>query len=212
MSFSEIDIFLFEKFFSSKTDSKIFLNMIQMNFNEKFDKANEIKIINRLYDLSYIIMNYLYYQIKGRMLLKEKFSVVISDESYSQLVNSYNNLIKEIKSKFNFDKIPYKYFIEEDDKNKSNLNNIFNNKNRTEFFFHVILNYSYYIIFVHDNQNYKTQHNLIPAIFQNNKKDYSSLFTSSSHINQQKFRSQKISFDNFIIKSIKFRNLNPYFS
>ena len=204
MSFSEIDIFLFEKFFSSKTDSKIFLNMIQMNFNGKFDKANEIKIINRLYDLSYIIMNYLYYQIKGRMLLKEKFSVVISDESYSQLVNSYNNLIKEIKSKFNFDKIPYKYFIEENDKNISNLNKIFNNKNRTEFFFHVILNYSYYIIFVHDNPNYKTQHNLIPAIFQNNKKDYSSFFTSSSHINQQKFRKFYVNFlVNFFINHHK---------
>ena len=45
MSFNEIDIFLFEKFFSSKTDSKSLLNMIQMNFNEKLDKANEIKII-----------------------------------------------------------------------------------------------------------------------------------------------------------------------
>ena len=60
MSFNEIDIFLFEKFFSSKTDSKSLLNMIQMNFNEKLDKANEIKIINRLYDLPYIIINYLF--------------------------------------------------------------------------------------------------------------------------------------------------------
>ena len=201
MSFNEIDIFLFEKFFSSKTDSKSLLNMIQMNFNEKLDKANEIKIINRLYDLPYIIINYLYYQVNRKILIKEKFSFLIANELYSELLNSYNNLIKDIKSKFNFDKIPYKYFIEEDDKNKSNLNNIFNNKNRTEFFFHVILNYSYYIIFVHDNSNYKNQHNLIPAIFQNNKKDLSSLFTSSTQLNNQKIKKYFVNFlVNFFIK------------
>ena len=124
MSFNEIDIFLFEKYFSSKTDSKSLLNMIQMNFNEKLDKANEIKIINRLYDLPYIIINYLYYQVNRKILIKEKFSFLIANELYSELLNSYNNLIKDIKSKFNFDKIPYKYFIEEDDKNKSNLNTV----------------------------------------------------------------------------------------
>ena len=58
MSFNEIDLFLFEKFFSSKSDSKFILSMIQIHFNQKVDKAQETKILNRLYDLPYIIQNY----------------------------------------------------------------------------------------------------------------------------------------------------------
>ena len=183
MSFNKVDIFLFEKFFSSKIDPKTFLRMIQMNFNEKIDKANENKIINRLFDLPYIILKYLYYQIKGKILLKEKFSILINNELYIEISESYNNLISEINNKFNFNKIPYNYFIAKE------ANNIFNVKNKSEFFFHVILNYSYYIIFVNDNPNYKTQHNLIPSIFKNNKKDLSSLFDSCSiHIKNSKYK------------------------
>ena len=134
MSFNKVDIFLFEKFFSSKTDSKLFLKMIQMNFNEKIDKANENKIINRLYDLPHIILNYLYYQVKGKILLKEKFSITINNELYLDLLNSYTNLNNEINTKINFNKIPYNFFLEKEEKNIPN-NNIFIDKNKTEFFF-----------------------------------------------------------------------------
>ena len=134
MSFNKVDIFLFEKFFSSKTDSKLFLKMIQMNFNEKIDKANENKIINRLYDLPHIILNYLYYQVEGKILLKEKFSISINDKLYSDILNSYTMLNNEINTKFNFNKIPYNFFLEKEEKNIPN-NNIFIDKNKTEFFF-----------------------------------------------------------------------------
>ena len=60
MSFGEVDIFLFQKFFSNKTDSKSILDLIQVHFNQKIDKANENKKINKLYDLHFIIMNCLY--------------------------------------------------------------------------------------------------------------------------------------------------------
>ena len=189
MSFNNIDIFLFEKYFSSKTDSKLFLKMIQINFNNKIDKVNENKTINRLYDLPYIILNYLYYQIKRKILLKEKFSFLINNELYSDSLKSYNNLFSEINTKFNFNKIPYNYFLVKEQKI------IFDDKNKTEFFFHVILNYSYYIIFVHDNPNYKAQHNLIPSIFNNNNKDLSSLFNSSSiHIKNPQYKKYFINF------------------
>ena len=179
MSFNEVDIFLFEKYFSSKTDSKPILDMIQINFNLKVNKVNENKINNKLYDLPYIIQNYLYYQISGKFLLKEKFSIPLDNESYSKKFNSFNNLIEKIIPKLNFDKIPFKYFKSNKEENSQN-DTIFKDKNKTEFFFHVVLNYYYYIIFVHDNPNYKTQHNLMPPIFKNNIKDLSSLFDSPS--------------------------------
>ena len=197
MSFNKVDIFLFEKFFSSKTDTKLFLKMIQMNFNEKIDKANENKIINRLYDLPHIILNYLYYQVEGKILLKEKFSISINDKLYSDILNSYTMLNNEINIKFNFNKIPYNFFSEKEAKNIPN-NNIFNDKNKTEFFFHVILNYAYFIIFVNDNPNYKTNHNLIPSIFQNNKKDLHNLLEDSSiHIKNPKYKKY---FINYLVK------------
>jgi hypothetical protein len=178
MSFNEVDIFLFEKFFSSKTDSKTILGLIQIYFNLKINKANENKIDNRLYDFPYIIQNYLYYQISEKFLFKEKFSIPLDNETYSKKLISFNNLIEEIIPKLNYEKIPFKYFKSNKEDNSPNLA-IFNDKNKTEFFFHVILNYYYYIIFVHDNPNYKTQHNLMPPIFKNNLKDLSSLFNSS---------------------------------
>ena len=199
MSFNKVDIFLFEKFFSSKTDSKLFLKMIQMHFNEKIDKANENKIINRLYDLPHIILNYLYYQIEGKILLKEKFSNIIKNESYSDLLNSYTNLKNEINTKFNFNRIPYNYFLDKEEKNLSiNNNNIFSDKSKTEFFFHVILNYAYFIIFVNGNPNYKNNHNLIPSIFQNSNKDlYNLLESSSIHIKNPKYKKY---FVNYLVK------------
>ena len=197
MSFNKVDIFLFEKFFSSKTDSKLFLKMIQMNFNEKIDKANENKIINRLYDLPHIILNYLYYQVEGKILLKEKFSITINNELYLDLLISYTNLNNEINTKINFNKIPYNFFSEKEEKNIPN-NNIFIDKNKTEFFFHVLLNYAYFIIFVNDNPNYKTNHNLIPSIFQNNKKDLHNLLeNSSTHIKNPKYKKY---FINYLVK------------
>ena len=197
MSFNKIDIFLFEKFFSSKTDTKLFFKMIQMNFNEKTDKANENKIINRLYDLPHIILNYLYYQVEGKILLKEKFSISINNELYSDLLNSFTNLNNEINTKLNFNRFPYNFFLEKEEKNISN-NNIFNDKNKTEFFFHVILNYAYFIIFVNDNPNYKTNHNLIPSIFQNNQKDLHNLLEDSSiHIKNPKYKKY---FINYLVK------------
>ena len=201
MSFNKIDIVLFEQFFSSKIDTKSILDMIQIHFNEKLDKAYENKIMNRLYDLPYIIINSLNYQIKRKIVLKEKFSILIDNDLYSNLVNSYNNLNRDIISKYNFNKIPYNYFISKEGKNEDD-NNIFNNKNKTEFFFHVILNYSYYIIFVHNNPNYKIQHNLIPTIFQNNKKDLSSLFNESSNYTKDiKYKKYFVNFiSNFFIR------------
>ena len=199
MSFDEIDIFLFEKFFSLKSDSKTILKMIQIHFNHKADKTNENKVINRLYDLPYIIQNYLYYQINRKILLKEKFSICVDNESYSKLVDSYNYLNNDIIKKFNFNKIPYNYFKSKTETNSAVINNIlFSDKNRTEFFFHVILNYYYYIIFVHNNPNYKTQHNLLPPTFKNNKKDLSSLFdTPLVQVKNEKYKKY---FINFLVK------------
>ena len=204
MSFSEVDIFLFEKYFSNKTDSKSILGLLQLNFNQKINKENESKINNRLYDLHFIIQNYLYYQIKGKILLKEKFSISVENELYSQLVNSYNNLKNEIIPKLNLDKIPYNYFQTKEENNSK----LFQDKNRTEFFFHVILNYSYYLIFVHNNPNYKNQHNLKPAIFNTNKKDLSSLFDVSSI--KSKDEKYKKNFINYIVKFfIKYNKKYP---
>ena len=199
MSFDEIDIFLFEKFFSLKSDSKTILKMIQICFNHKADKTNENKVINRLYDLPYIIQNYLYYQINRKILLKEKFSICVDNESYSKLVDSYNYLHNDIIKKFNFNKIPYNYFKSKTETNSAVINNIlFSDKNKTEFFFHVILNYYYYIIFVHNNPNYKTQHNLLPPTFKNNKKDLSSLFdTPLVQVKNEKYKKY---FINFLVK------------
>ena len=198
MSFNEIDLFLFEKFFSSKSDSKFILSMIQIHFNQKVDKAQETKILNRLYDLPYIIQNYLFYQLNEKIELKRKYSIVIDGELYSKLLASYNDLINKLLTKFNFNKVPYNYFSLNSENATSNINNIYQDKNKVEFFFHVILNYSYYIIFVHKNQNYKTCHNLIPIIFKNNQKDLSSLLEQNSmYINDIKYKKY---FTDFIVK------------
>ena len=198
MSFSKVDIFLFQKFFSNKSDSKSILNLIQLHFNQKINKANESKINNRLYDLHFIIMNYLYYQVKEKIFLKEKFSISINNETYTQLLNSYNNLINETIQKLDLNKIPFNYYDSSDEKNSK----IFQDKNKTEFFFHVILNYYYYIIFVHNNPNYKKQHNLIPSIFDSNKKDLSCLFDiSSTKSKEEKYKKDFINYlVNFFIK------------
>ena len=125
MSFNEIDLFLFEKFFSSKSDSKFILSMIQIHFNQKVDKAQETKILNRLYDLPYIIQNYLFYQLNEKIELKRKYSIVIDGELYSKLLASYNDLINKLLTKFNFNKVPYNYFSLNSENATLNMNNIY---------------------------------------------------------------------------------------
>ena len=75
MSFNEMDILLFQRFFSSKTDSNSILEMIQINFNKKVEQANENKIKSIKYDLSYIVQNYILYQTKGKIVLNKKYSI-----------------------------------------------------------------------------------------------------------------------------------------
>ena len=187
MSFNEIDLFLFQKFFSSKTNSKSILEMIQINFNKKVDKAKDSEIINKIYDFPFIIQNYLLYQIKGKINLNKKFSVSIEPEKYSNLINSFKLLYNELLNKKVFNKPPYNYFLSNQEE-KKNIS-IFNDKNKTEYFFHAILFYSYYFIFIHNNKDYKTQHKLIPSVFNNNTKDLSSIFEiSSKYVSDIKYK------------------------
>ena len=211
MSFNEMDILLFQRFFSLKTDSKLVLDMIQINFNKKIDNANDNKIINNKFDLAYIIQNYLLYQIKGKVLLNKKFSISIDNEAYSKLINSYDTFYNDLLNKNAFNKTPYCYFLNNQNDNNKTLNsaisskkssNILTDKNKVEFFLHVILNYAYYIIFVHKNKNFKNQHNLMPIIFSKTKKDLSSLYdqesTNTSNDKYKKFFINYIA--NFFIK------------
>ena len=206
MSFNEMDILLFQRFFSSKTDSNSILEMIQINFNKKVDQANENKIKSIKYDLSYIVQNYLLYQTKGKIVLNKKYSISIDNESYSKLLNSYEILYNDLLNKNSFNKNPYNYFLSDTKNIKNNI--LLKDKNKTEYFLHVILNYSYYIIFVHNNKNYKTQHNLIPAIFINSKKELSSLFDiSSKYMTNDKYKKY---FINYIVSFfIKYHKKYP---
>ena len=144
MSFNEMDILLFQRFFSLKTDSKLVLDMIQINFNKKIDNANDNKVINTKFDLAYIIQNYLLYQIKGKVLLNKKFSISIDNEAYSKLINSYDNFYNDLLNKNAFNKTPYCYFLNNQNDNNKTLNsaisskkssNILNDKNKVEFFY-----------------------------------------------------------------------------
>ena len=67
MSFNEMDILLFQRFFSPKTDSKFVFDMIQINFNKNINKCNDKKVMNIKFNLEYIIKNYLQYQIKQKI-------------------------------------------------------------------------------------------------------------------------------------------------
>ena len=202
MSFNEMDILLFQRFFSSKTDSKFILNMIQINFNKKVDKANEEKVKNTLYDLIHIIKNYLLYQTNRKLAINKKFSVSINNEIYSQLLVSYDSFYNDCLLKNVFNKSPYNYFLLNNTTNKETY--LLTDKNKTEYFLHCILNYSYYIIFVHNNKDYKTQHNLIPIIFNsnNNKKDFSSLFSNEN--NSSKYNLSDKYRKNFINRLVHF--------
>ena len=187
MSFNEMDIFLFQKYYSQKTDSKSILEMIQIHFNKKFDKANDNKIINKLYDLPFIIQNYLLYQVKGKINLNIKFSISIENEKYSNLINSYEKLYNDLQNKKVFNKSPFNLFLSNQEE-KIHFN-VLKDKNKAEYFLHTILFYSYYIIFIHNNKNYKEQHKLIPSIFNNSKKDLSSLFDiSSKFVSDDKYK------------------------
>ena len=203
MSFNEMDILLFQRFFSPKTDSKFVFDMIQINFNKNINKCNDKKVMNIKFNLEYIIKNYLQYQIKQRITLKKKHSISVDDENYSKLLDSYDIFYKDLLNKNAFNKIPYSYFLVNGN-NLQNNNEIFKDKNKTEYFFHVILNYAYYLIFVQNNNNYKAQHNLIPTIFKNNKnnKDLSSLIESESkYINDEKYKKYFINYIiNFFVK------------
>ena len=208
MSFNEMDILLFQRFFSSKTDSKYILDMIQINFNKKLDKSSEHKIINKKYDLSYIVQNYILYQTEGKIMLNKKFSISIEGDKYSKLCNLYDNLYTTLLNKNSFNKTPYNYFLS-NEKNKINKIIILADKNRTEYFLHAILNYSYYIIFVHNNKNYKTQHNLIPSIFNNTKKEFFSLLDSSSeYMINEKYKKHFI--NNIVNFFIKYHKKFPF--
>lgn len=212
MSFTEMDILLFQRFFSSKTDSKFILYMIQINFNKKVDKANENKVQNILYDLPYIIRNYLVYQTKHNLILNKKFRISVNNEIYNTLLASYDTLYNNLLSKNSFNKPPYNFFISDNNTN-NNETNLLTDNNKTEYFLHAILNYSYYIIFVHNNKNYKTQHNLIPAIFtsNNNKKDFSSLFPNemcSKYIISDKYK--KNFTNNLVHFFLKFHKKYPF--
>ena len=208
MSFNEMDILLFQRFFSGKTDSKLVLDMIQINFNKNINKYNDKKVMNIKFNLEYIIKNYLQYQVKHKLILKKKHSISVDDENYSKLLDSYDIFYKDLLSKNTFNKIPYSYFLLDGD-NLQNKNEIFKDKNKTEYFFHVILNYVYYLIFVRNNNNYKTQHNLIPSIFKKNNKDLSSLIESESkYINDEKYKKY---FINYIINFfVKYNNQYPF--
>ena len=203
MSFNEMDILLFQRFFSPKTDSKFVFDMIQINFNKNINKYNDKKVMNVKFNLEYIIKNYLQYQIKQKITLKKKHSISVDDENYSKLLDSYDIFYKDLLNKNAFNKIPYSYFLVNGN-NLQNNNEIFKDKNKTEYFFHVILNYAYYLIFVQNNNNYKAQHNLIPTIFKNNKnnKDLSSLIESESkYINNEKYKKYFINYIiNFFVK------------
>ena len=207
MSFNEMDILLFQRFFSSKTNSKSILDMIQINFNKKIDKANENRVLNTKYDLPYIVQNYLLYQINGKFILNQKYSISIDNETYSNLVNSYDTLYNDLLTKNSFNKSPYSYFLSKD--NATNNNNILIDKNKSEFFLHVILGYSYYIIFVHNNKDYKNQHNIIPPMFNNIKKDLSSLYElSSKHVLNDKYKKHFI--NNVVSFFIKYHKKYPF--
>ena len=207
MSFNEMDILLFQRFFSSKTDSNSILEMIQINFNKKVDQANENKIQSIKYDLSYIVQNYILYQTKGKIVLNKKYSISIDNEVYSKLLNSYEILYNDLLNKNSFNKSPYNYFLSDNNDIKNNI--LLKDKNKTEYFLHVILNYSYYIIFVHNNKNYKAQHNLIPAIFIKSKKELSSLFDiSSKYMTNDKYKKY---FINYIVSFfIKYHKKYPF--
>ena len=85
---------------------------------------------------------------------------------------------------------------------------LLNDKNKTEYFLHVILNYSYYIIFIHSNKDYKTQHNLMPLMFNNSKKNLSTLFESSSkYVTDDKYK--KYFLNNIVCFFIKYNKKFP---
>ena len=67
MSFNEMDILLFQRFFSGKTDSKFALDMIQIHFNKNISNLNDKKVIDVKFNLEYIIKNYLQYQINQKI-------------------------------------------------------------------------------------------------------------------------------------------------
>ena len=179
MSFNEMDVLLFQRFFSEKSNSQQVLEMIQINFNKKIIETNTNNPKNNtvLYDLFHIITNCLNFEIQNKFALKNKFSTTINLEIYNKSLLSFENLKNDLVNKNIFSNTPYSYFIT----NKKCP--IFNDPKKTEFFLHIILHYGYYLIFVHNNSDYKKHNNLLPPIFNKSKKNYSNIFPVHSKNN-----------------------------